>query len=217
MRPSLIQKSNVIDPSLQSPPWLRPSAFTNEVDDLGIPRLPRERKRGQSYTDLRKELGNASDMLRNSLLLIRFCERWVSSRFSVDGHRPVLPSTNVSVDTALKILGDTQQKTDPEWQVLVLALHALLQQMIARVPHWFPPFRSPFDDPYTLIRHWTPESHAPYRDEMGFLCSGWASCRPLAKRSALGKVPAFRPEHLKDHCQMHVKPTHWISFTDNVS
>jgi hypothetical protein len=193
------------------------SAFTKEVDDFGIPRLPRARKRGQGYPDLRNELRNASNMLRNSLLRVRFCERWVSSRFSVNGYIPVLSSNNVSVDTALKILRDTQEKIDQDWQALIPALHALLQQIVATVPATFPSFRSPFDDPYTLIRYWTTSSHAPYVDELGFLCSGWASCSPLAQRSALDTEPAFQPEHLRDHCQMHIKPTYWISFTDDVS
>ena len=129
----------------------------------------------------------------------------------------MLSSTNVPVDTALKILRDTHQKINQDWQALVLALHALLQQMVARVPDMFPPFRSPFDDPYTLIRYWTPNSHAPYVDELGFVCSGWTSCSPLAQRSVLDEEPAFQPEHLRDHCQMHIKPTYWISFTDDVS
>lgn len=205
------------------------SDFTRRCDKFGIPVVVRSRKRinnaslseedhcTKNWNTSCTALHRVTENLRFSVKRAQFFEHWVFRYMKPVQWPLILCSTRISLEEGMQILEDKQREIDQEWQIFLPGMSIVLRHLVSRIPDDFPPKCNPFEQPLTLIRFWTDQSHSPYADACGFQCSGWATCRAVEKFSELKELDALTSDHLRAHCEGQHKPTHWISFSDDAS
>lgn len=196
------------------------SDFARVFDEFGIPCIFLSMRRKVEWDAKQAVLRAVTEQLRLDLKPIEFLERWAFKRLALTARRPILNSLTISADLALQVLQTEQNKTAEKLRNLTDTTQIILSYPIRDIQHHFPPETAcnPFEQPLTLIRRWTKSSHSPYSRAFGFQCSGWMDCKPAGTFLELEGSDALDLKHIRSHCENKTPdPTHWISFSDDVS
>jgi len=161
------------------------------------------------------------------LAQIGFLERWFLPhiRPSKDPGTLVLADQSInrisdrSVPDELAALANVLNSTQQRWQEIFNIMSDGMVYTMRWVDDRFPAVNSRelLHKPSTLIRLWTQESHTPYSNDLGFRCSGWASCKRYASIKDLIDGKVLATESLQNHCEKKPRPSVWISSSDNAS
>lgn len=71
--------------------------------------------------------------------------------------------------------------------------------------------------PQGFLRVWGSQSYTNYKEQLGFLCSSWTTCRPAPNLEELKQRNILSTEKLQSHCENRPIPSCWISLSGEAS
>ena len=71
--------------------------------------------------------------------------------------------------------------------------------------------------PQGFLRIWGSQLYTNNKEQLGFLCSSWATCRTASNLKELKQRSILSTENLQSHCENRPIPSYWISLSGEVS
>lgn len=215
---------------MTKPLTIQLSDLADECDELGIAKITRARKHAQycsgieigcvrEWNENQSCLQAITEELRFNLNRVDFLERWGFQRLNSTTRQPVIHSLAIPVEIAIRVLRVEHKKSQQKIQDLRTAIKAMLLYSLRDIAEDFASesVRKPFEQPITLMRFWTQNSHCPHDSDFGFQCSGLATCKPAGSFQEL-LHDGLDLRHIRTHCENQPSAaTHWISFSDDAS
>lgn len=130
------------------------------------------------------------------------------------------PSNDRSVQEEINLLIQIAEAASVEKERLARASAVFLEYAVSDISNRLLPrttFENLYRPPQGFLRVWGSQSYTNYKEQLGFLCSSWTTCRPAPNLEELKQRNILSTEKLQFHCEDQPFPSYWISLYGKAS